>query len=324
MIHHHTRILTLAAIASAAILTSCSARAPSVKEDIKTTLANYTISEPQEFSLAVDRSIEKCMQDAGLGNSESLKQYKISAQLASLHRSDENLLTISGNSLMTSEDDARAGYYSTFTNDEAALRNFALSKGDTSATLDIGEYQQTADDVVLYGAPDKISAVHEGADGSQTGMRVGGCKKQALEAVYGSVQDYMVYTNFFNDFNGGAFNTDAEAYSKVEKALEAPAAQWSKCMKEAGYEVKKLEDAAKLAAEKFGEYRLPNTPASADETSMAITDYRCQKEAKFAETEETAVLEVVASWANDNEAKIMQIRDIEQVASANAQKILNS
>jgi hypothetical protein len=144
-----------------------------------------------------------------------------------------------------------------------------------------------------------------------------GCFAEAERAVYGSVKNYLLVTNFINDTYGFRDRIEHRA------VLDAATKTYSSCMSDAGYTVSDPLAAEELAQQRFGPSRTPDDPPSQSERSMAIADATCQAKSGINRDYSQAFTEALSSWMNDHEGEILGLRDLEAEAKQRAERIVS-
>ena len=72
-----------------------------------------------------------------------------------------------------------------------------------------------------------------------------------------------------------------------------------------------------------GKYKAANVAANAEEQSLAHADYNCQKSTGILTKAQNIYYEKAATWLNEHEPLILEVRDIERQAQERAAALLN-
>ncbi|MDO5750558.1 MAG: hypothetical protein Q4P78_05075 [Rothia sp. (in: high G+C Gram-positive bacteria)] len=259
----------------------------SVSEDVRSILNSYK-SSPPEIVIAIDIEMEKCM-------SEKNKKYVKGGYKFSLGSAD----IVNSGSVFYSMDSVSAGYKETVLPTE--------ERSDSDVTEE------------NYNPADEIKYIS--LSGVETSISSKSCTARAAEKVFGSVENYLKYSDFANDilFSARQYKAIDEIVSLYSDNKEYP-----QCMKDAGYpDVIAFGLAPKIALQKFGQYRTKDQRPHAEERAMAQADYSCQESSNIVRKAEDIFYDRVGQWLKDHEAYILQIRDIELFAKDRANKIIN-
>ena len=159
------------------------------------------------------------------------------------------------------------------------------------------------------------------SNGAQTGMATDSCLGRAVEAVFGSAENYLKYINFINELIvGGSKNNAIEEMGKYYRDDTT----YGACMKESGYtDIQHFGDAPSYAQKIWGKYKAANAAANAEEQSLAHADYNCQKSTGILTKAQNIYYEKTATWLNEHEPLILEVRDIERQAQDRAAALLN-
>ncbi|MDO5749745.1 MAG: adenylate cyclase [Rothia sp. (in: high G+C Gram-positive bacteria)] len=214
--------------------------------------------------------------------------------------------SINGDAVLTGGDELTYGYLRTYS--DSVLEE----PEDSGYRLALAGDSSEQEKVITY----KLNS------GAIIGMTTDSCTSYATQAVYGSIENGLKYTNLTNELLDVGSKTGANEEIGV---LYRSNKEYPQCMNQAGYpDVKTFGDAPKVAEQKFGHYRAPGTPANAEERAMAQADYTCQESSGIVRKAEDIFYSKAGQWLKDHEALIMEIRDIEKVAKERAVHIINS
>jgi len=147
------------------------------------------------------------------------------------------------------------------------------------------------------------------SNGAQVGMATDSCLGRAAEAVFGSAENYLKYTNFVNELNtGGSKNNAVEEMGKYYRDDTT----YGACMKESGYaDIQHFGDAPSYAEKTWGKYKAGNAAAKAEEPTGILTKAQ------------NIYYEKAATWLNEHEPLILEVRDIERQAQERAATLVN-
>lgn len=274
-------------------LTSCSAAAQEVQ--VSGALRGATLqalTTSPDLNLVVQRSAAECMADAGF---EFEVEHDPSAGATN------NLLRVGG--LFESEGTARAGGYPD---------SIAFNESQESEQSD--EYTQA-----LTGDPREAELVeYTLSNGAMASTDVGGCMKRAYEAVYKDLETYLELSYISSEAREPVANLDLSAIPEVSEALKA----YGECMTSNGYAVATLAETNALALEDFARTRTANEGPSAQESAMAVTDFRCQQEAQLKETFDGVYFEEAGRWIVENEDSILRWAELQAEAIDRAKGVI--
>lgn len=258
---------------------------------------------PAELDVAHSIAFADCMRKAGFDLPLDLSVGE-----------DQAMTNLVGLGLFPDEETARASGYPTSLNGQTdqesnPAANYQASLSPDQAALYTRAAEGTPGEVVTYTLP-----------GSSIGVSrpKSGCVAEADTRVFGSVKASMELQNFPNEvayvvqtsfsFNDTSFSDLMDTYSQ--------------CMAGAGYVVEGIGGTRELAMTQFGASRAEGEPLSAEEQSLAVSDYRCQTESTLATRLNDLFFESSRAWAIDNEARILQFYDDQRSALERSKAII--
>ncbi|OFQ35530.1 adenylate cyclase [Rothia sp. HMSC071C12] len=290
--------LALIGIACCLGVSSCSTTVE-VKQDIRNVLASYENPSP-DINVALVNEVKKCMSEKSFTYSGS--QNIISgASVLELAMSDAYLPS-----------------------EEAATRGYLFTRQDNASSSNEPAMENPAYRKAFQGDPqaaDSKTVTITLSNGAQVGMATDSCLGRAAEAVFGSTENYLKYTNFINELTtGGSKNNAVEEMGKYYRNDTT----YGACMKESGYaDIQHFGDAPSYAEKTWGKYKAANVAANAEEQSLAHADYNCQKSTGILTKAQNIYYEKAATWLNEHEPLILEVRDIERQAQERAAALLN-
>ena len=176
--------LALIGIACCLGVSSCSTTVE-VKQDIRNVLASYENPSP-DINVALVNEVKKCMSE---------KSFTYSGSQNIIDGSSVHELAMSG-AHFANEEAATQGYWST-RQGNASSSNAPAMENPAYRKAFLGDSQ----------APDSKTVTITMSNGAQTSMATDSCLGRAAEAVFGSAENYLKYTNFVNELTTGGPKT---------------------------------------------------------------------------------------------------------------------
>lgn len=294
--------ITLSAVclSLATTLVGCSmgdSENPQIPPDIRASVVALT-QTPPELTQAAFLAARSCLQKSGYA-----VPYSSTIDVSGM----SSLVGLSG--LFTSMEAARTyGYPSTLVPSAGPIDSFAES---------LPEPDRAAFETAYSGPKDAEQIGITLSSGAQVSQAATGCLAEANTAVYGSVEDSLLLSNFVNEVYAQLDVSDILA------AVMADMPEYEACMSNAGYHVSKL-DAGDLAEVTFGRYRAMGTPPSAAEADMAATDAGCQVEAGLIDDANEVFFTTARDWILANQGQIVARQESLTAALARAQSIIDN
>ena len=208
--------------------------------------------------------------------------------------------------------------------EEAATRGYLFTRQDNASSSNEPAMENPAYRKAFQGDPqaaDSKTVTITLSNGAQVGMATDSCLGRAAEAVFGSTENYLKYTNFINELTtGGSKNNAVEEMGKYYRDDTT----YGACMKESGYaDIQHFGDAPSYAEKTWGKYKAANAAANAEEQALAHADYNCQKSTGILTKAQNIYYEKAATWLNEHEPLILEVRDIERQAQERAAALVN-
>ena len=281
------RSALLASLAlSATLLSSCTASSPEVSEQTREAVEGY-MQDRSSLEQAVETVAHRCMVAQGF-----------SEQVAP-GRSGGTIVGVNG--LFADREDAERGYLST-------IREEGSAESADSAYMQAytgGEDAQTVE--VSFGG------------GAVSATSIEGCRAEGIREIFGSVEDYLRYTNFINEINMAGSGEADQVIRDASDRFDA----YATCMSDKGYEVSSLDDPESIAEERFGAYRNPGEEPSAAEWEMAVEDFRCQEDSGIVAALDETYIQSISEWLGENEELVLEAHEIGQQAQKRAVEVVN-
>ena len=289
-------VVAVSAISLGAGLASCSPAEPAVPISTDARSALLSLSTmPSDLTVAHNLARRSCMQTAG---------FEVPYDSTVGGRPRAALIGIDG--LFASEKDARSYGYNTTVSAEGIEDTYRNS---------LSAERQAAYDEASFGDPEKFESIML-SNGAESSRGTEGCVAEADRAVYGSVRNALDVMEFINEANAQT----AQFYDDAESAVRSGMDDYESCMAEAGVTVDGL-NASSIAEERFGAYRSSSETPNAEEQALAVTDYTCQQEAKFADSLNTVFIDKAGAWIVQNEEYILSVREKMDSAMQNTVRI---
>ena len=96
------------------------------------------------------------------------------------------------------------------------------------------------------------------------------------------------------------------------------------CMKESGYaDIQHFGDAPQLRRETWGKYKAANVAANAEEQAPSSRRLQLPKSTEILTKAQNIYYEKAATWLNEHEPLILEVRDIERQAQERAATLVN-
>jgi hypothetical protein len=292
-------VVVTAAVGLAFGLSGCASE-PEIPVPAETEAALVSLASlPADLAIAHDLAQRSCL--IRLGFDLPFDSSAVGSQRSAL---------VGVDGLFASAEAARASGYPTTTEENGSvLDNFENSLPEATRA----QFREAN-----FGSMDEVESVTIG-DGVVVSRSATGCFADADRAVYGSVSAALELENFVNDVNGQSqkFLDDASV------DLEGKYAPYEACMEANGYDVDGL-NAAEVALEKFGKYRLFGEAPKAEEQSMAASDFICQDEVGFSADLNALFVQKAGAWIVENEAHILALRDELDASMIRARAIVDA
>lgn len=291
----------LAVAGAVALLAGCVPQQVKVPADVRAALASVSVL-PADLYLAHGISVNRCLNRAGFDI-----PFDASSSLTNATRH----VAVGVVGVFPSERSARENGYNTTFEDEGSTSLEDFQAGLSSADRD-------RFDKALWGpedAPRETLVVDNGMEFAKSTV---GCAADADGAVYGSVRDAMMLELFANDVG-----TQTQAYrGDFDATLKELMPEYESCMSAAGHDVEGLT-APQVAEATFGHYRATGSRPSADESTMAVADFRCQSSVQLAEKLEDLFVERASVWLVENKDRILQLSENLDESLSRARSIIN-